>query len=376
MIYFVYMKLEERAIEQLRDHAEDFGWSLAAESQLGLNLELRTDRGTWSVELKCRPVARAEQLTAALAAAALQARRHAAPPSQPMALVFVPRLSANMLEHLERYAREYLEGTAWGAFDARGVMRCPALGIEQSARDDRVASPLRRQSAPPLSGASTNPFSDLGQWLLKVAYASQVPDDLLAAPRGQIRNQAQFAQLAQVSPATVTRWLHGFEGLGLLQADARSLQPGPIRRVLRDWARAAYTRSPRELAVVARLGSVHKSLAKLLHEYSDAALCRYSACEALGVSIVSGAIPSVYLADWDASTLDSAGLRPALAGEQPELVLVEPRFPESVRRGAVQTSQGRCTDIIQCYLDLVDHPTRGREQADAILAKLKSFVSW
>lgn len=379
MVYFLCMKSLDPAYEQFATLANDLGWRLAKEAPSGDDFEIVTRGGLrWSVELKALAAARTEQLTAALAAAALQARRHAGPDARPLALVYVPRLSAGMLQRLERYALEYLGDTAWGAFDSLGRMRCPALGVDQAAAHERSLIPQRRLAAERGASSPINPFTDLGQWLLKVAFAAKIPADWLQAPRGRMLNQRQFAQLAGVSPPTVTRWIKGFENLGLLQPGARKLQPGPLGLVLKRWARAANAPPPlHEVQVVSVAAhSPEKALASLLDKAPDAVLCRDSACQALGVSIVSGALPSVYLSDRSARAIERFGLRPTLAGERPGLTLVEPRFPQSIARGAVETSAGRCTDILQCYLDLLDHPARGREQADAIKARLKGLVSW
>ena len=54
-----------------------------------------------------------------------------------------------------------------------------------------------------------------------------------------------------------------------------------------------------------------------------------------------------------------------------QLRVIEPTWPESVFRAAVrvQTRHGLfvpACDIVQTWLDISDHPVRGREQADEI----------
>ena len=46
------------------------------------------------------------------------------------------------------------------------------------------------------------------------------------------------------------------------------------------------------------------------------------------------------------------------------------RFPESTFRGAVRRDGGMVADVIQVWLDVLNHPTRGQEQAEHIFRKV------
>jgi hypothetical protein len=78
----------------------------------------------------------------------------------------------------------------------------------------------------------------------------------------------------------------------------------------------------------------------------------------------------LYLETVDDETLRRFGLELA-ANERTQVRVIEPPWPETVFRGAVpaQTRSGRVVpscDLLQVWLDVADHPVRGREQADAI----------
>ena len=96
----------------------------------------------------------------------------------------------------------------------------------------------------------------------------------------------------------------------------------------------------------------------------------FDAALGLGVHHVVGAPVHLALEHVDAQSLSRFGLRASEARDAHVHVL-EPRMPESLYRAAVLSRpetgfQVPCCDILQCWLDVVDHPVRGRELADLI----------
>jgi len=63
-------------------------------------------------------------------------------------------------------------------------------------------------------------------------------------------------------------------------------------------------------------------------------------------------------------------LAPSAPGESPDLILKEARAPQSVFRGAVHLDGLVVSDILQVWLDVSSHPSRGEEQADLIYRKV------
>ena len=57
---------------------------------------------------------------------------------------------------------------------------------------------------------------------------------------------------------------------------------------------------------------------------------------------------------------------PAEQGEQPDLILRQAPAPQSVFRGLVRADGLSVCDVLQVWLDVSSHPSRGKEQADLI----------
>ncbi len=276
-----------------------------------------------------------------------------------------------MLEHLEEYRNQFLPDADWGAFDHRGRVFFPGFSIRGFERNE-LHWRGRRQNAgvhKPL-----NPFTDLGQWLTKVALAAHIPNKWLTAPRSPIRSLGSLATAARVSPPTVSRWFAGMqERLFLDRADGE-LRPRPLTRLLTEWGTFGHSIPLRELGVCDLMGDhPDRTMTRILKQEPQAILSGHSACHELGIGLVRGALPSLYFEDWSEARLEELGLRIAGEGEAPHLLFQQPPFPQSVQRAAVQGDRGKCADILQCYLDTVFHPVRGEEQAEEILRRLREL---
>ena len=113
-------------------------------------------------------------------------------------------------------------------------------------------------------------------------------------------------------------------------------------------------------------GAPRSRLRPLLLGSGRACLAGYSACRERAIAIVPEGVFEIY-----ARTLDMVkehGLVPTAPGERTDVLVRIPATPEAVFR-AVSAPAGdgvTSADLIQCWLDLVDEPGRGREQADVI----------
>jgi hypothetical protein len=92
----------------------------------------------------------------------------------------------------------------------------------------------------------------------------------------------------------------------------------------------------------------------------------FAAADALGLGIVHGVPPHIYLERLDQDALKNLGLRPALAGDRPDAIVKIPPHPEAVFRASVRPGGLPVTDALQVWLDVSTHPSRGREQATEI----------
>ena len=87
----------------------------------------------------------------------------------------------------------------------------------------------------------------------------------------------------------------------------------------------------------------------------------------LQLGFVSGVPPYVYVDRLRPSRLaDWKGLRPCAPGEAPDVIVREAPAPQSVFRGAVNADGIAACDVLQVWVDVAAHPSRGREQADLI----------
>lgn len=292
--------------------------------------------------------------------------------------------------------REVAPEVAWGLMDERGRFELHGSGLE----DIRPLAPMT--AAPEQEqGVSTpyNPFSDLGQWMLKVLLAERVPERWLGAKRVPLRGVADLARAADVSFATASRFL-----AALLAGEHASKSPEGIQLtrpddLLRDWRRSIPYSAERRVARFAlpvkdpgeHLRAVlAKHYGKRVQNSEQtspsphgltaplgqrACLGLFSACQSLGVSFVRSA--PIHLISEDVSPAFLRKLELVLVDDQApyDVIIVHPKFPESTFRGCVSDGGAPVADILQCWIDVSFHAARGAEQADEIARKL-GFEVW
>jgi hypothetical protein len=96
-----------------------------------------------------------------------------------------------------------------------------------------------------------------------------------------------------------------------------------------------------------------------------ACLAGFSACREHGIAIAATGATEVYARHLDLA--EELKLTPSPAGENPDVLVRIPDAPESVFRGVSQAPDGTMyTDLIQCWLDLVDASAQGQKQAEVI----------
>jgi hypothetical protein len=100
-------------------------------------------------------------------------------------------------------------------------------------------------------------------------------------------------------------------------------------------------------------------------------LALFAAAEALKLGFVEGVPPYVYVERIQALNLAAwKNLRPCDPGERPDLIIRQAPAPQSVFRGLVHSDGLPSCDVLQVWIDVASHPSRGREQADLIRKKL------
>jgi hypothetical protein len=168
---------------------------------------------------------------------------------------------------------------------------------------------------------------------------------------------------------------------GFVDPDEDVLALARIPELLGRWS--ARRESARELPVRWLVKRDRSALAGLIKSYSAgipsvgnptagrrrqprACLGLFAAAEALGFGFVHGVPPHIYMERVDPAVLEKWGLSLEGAEHSPDAFIRIPANPEAVFRAAVVKDGVPCADILQVWLDVSEHPSRGRAQADEI----------
>lgn len=385
MKYFMYMNhfiVDDKAVGQdlanlLESALESAVAAAGFQVERGegdADLLVRHHEEAFAVVLKVAPRPTQPVIEAVLSKAALIAKKAGkATGARPVAIVGASSISTRMAGAVTAFAREYLDRrVAYGWIDARGGLklhgspRLAALsGWEAPASGPLGPEPSKKHSV----------FSDLGQWILKVLLARKLPPALLTAPRERPKNARQLAELADVSQATVHRILAAGRDEGLITTTRAGISVVDPARLLERWRRNV-VETTHEVAtnwILRRRDSetaVRKALSKMKPDDAgkpSAALGLFAAADRLDLGFVKGARPHVLVRDLSADVLERLGLRESKAGEDADLFVRRPAYPESTFRGAVLHGRNVwVTDVLQTWLDVSYHPARGEEQAEYI----------
>jgi hypothetical protein len=258
----------------------------------------------------------------------------------------------------ERYAPEAAAGVI--DFEGFAMFRGPQLQ-ELNAEGKELPSSVRQSLRD--SGAL---FSDLNQWMLKVLLAPELPDSLLSSPRGQYRNASQLARAANVSVMSAFRFVQQFEREGYLHESAQYLRLVRREDLFGRW-QALSARSPREVGMRFLLPGDQQAQLRRMLASGRACLALFAAADALRLGLVSGVPPYVYVQRIQPANLAAwKNLRACAHGESPDVIVRQAPAPQSVFRGLVRPDGMAACDVLQVWVDVASHPSRGREQADLI----------
>ena len=205
---------------------------------------------------------------------------------------------------------------------------------------------------------------------MKVLLAPEIPESMLEGPRDKLRNASELAAAAQVSNMSASRLIQLLKEESFLDESAPALKLVRRAELFRRW-RAGANRFRRELQMRFVIpGAIQVRLKNLLSGHK-ACLGLFAAAEAHKVGHVHGVLPYVYVD----SLPGMAGeiwqeLVPPSLKEDAHLILKLPSAPKSVFRGAVLVEGVLVSDILQVWLDVSEHPSRGEEQAALIEQKV------
>ena len=171
---------------------------------------------------------------------------------------------------------------------------------------------------------------------------------------------------------SASRFVRQLRNEGFLDDREDDLRLARVEELLDRWV-AANQHGPRDIPVrwIVRRDQSH--LLAALKAYSAVATRRprcavglFAAADTLGFGFVQGVPPHIYLERFDAEALRELGLSAEDAGHRADAYVRVPACPEAIFRAAVKRDGLPVSDILQVWLDVSRHPTRGQAQADQI----------
>jgi hypothetical protein len=369
-----------KVLEQAKD--EDAKPDFVA-SRHGQNLVIETKRASEGRKDRVIPL-----LSQAALEAAYYSRNLPGHPI-PVAIVGANRIPDSVAEEAKQFVRERAPEVAIGLLDMEGLRSFAGHGLESLSSprhwQSNVGPSKERARAPQL-------FSDLNQWMLKVILAPRIPEEYLSAPRGGHQGASHLAEAAGVSVMSAFRFVEEFSKAGFLESGPGSLRLVRVRELMSRWA-AASQRRVLEIPMHSVLHRGKKALASALRSYqSHDGLARpnlagplssprprmclglFEAAEALGIGFVHGVKPYLYLERLNAEVLKDLGISGDAEEEVADLYVRIPGNRESVFRGVVEKNGLPVSDIFQVWLDVGQHPARGKEQAELIWRRILSPI--
>ena len=364
----------EKAAAELSRAFEEAGWRVR--SQPGGQVPNRPDmivrRGhsSYAVEVKAAAEGRSDRLIPLWSQAYLQALHAANGKDRPLAVVAAPRIAPRAADQIMGFIAEFAPDAAAGVFDFAGLRRFRGPGLA----DLESGADFYSRASRSVHHAPADIFSDLNQWMLKVLLAPDIPEKLLSAPRDRYRDASHLARSAQVSVMSASRFVRQLEHEGYLDRAGPFLRLVRRRELFRRW-QASSDRRVKEVPMRFVLrGDPKLELRKMMRK-AHAALALFSAAEALRLGFVHGVPPYVYLPRLDANVLGALrNVVPIGPGEQPDLIVRQAPAVQSVFRGIVQADDVPASDVLQVWLDVSSHPSRGKEQAEFIRKRVLARV--
>ena len=322
------------------------------------------------VEVKALSEGRADRVLPMLSQAILQAQVHALgmDNAKPLAVVYVENASQPLAKQFAAFTKKYAPNVAVGLVSKNGFRYFRGADFEEMNAEP---AELQRYGSSP-SNQPVNLFSDLNQWMLKVLLAPEIPEHLLQAPRQKYQSGSEFAEVAMVSAMSASRFVQQLRNEGYLDDSSRYLVLVRRQELFRRWRSAVMRPSPELPMRFLIRGSVQKQISSLLAaNHGKACLALFGAAEALGLGHVSGVPPYVYVPKLpQPNDKNWRALVVAAPSEMPDLIVRQAFAPKSVFRGALHHDGLIVSDVIQVWLDVVNHPSRGEEQANLIYEKI------
>lgn len=363
-------------------------WRVQRPSDAGkLRRDLTVEGGgsKYLVEIKRSSEGRRDRVIPLLSQAILEAQALAKEVREspiPVAVVAAPRVSPAVVDAVEKFLKRMAPDAGAGIVDADGLRAFWGHGLE--VLNARPSEEKRRSRNRTVGKRSPRLFSDLNQWMLKILLAKEIPAQLLSAPRAPLRNASELANAAKVSVMSASRLIRRLEKDGFIDTDEELLKLARIPELLSRWQ--SWREPIQEFPARWLVKRDRAAFATLLQSYSATlplerssrkrgnpprtCLGLFAAADALGLGFVHGVQPHIYMERFDPEALKTLGLSTQDAEHNPDAFVRIPANPEAVFRAAVLKDGVPCADVLQVWLDVADHPSRGKAQADEIARRV------
>lgn len=353
------------------------GWQVTEEeADADADLSIEKEPHRLVAHVKVARDSRRILLESLLANAVLRARAASRrrPGWAPAAIVAAPTYTDTMVRALERFMEQY-------APDAFAGFATPDVLILRGRDLDGFYEQTgeKRAGALPTS-QPVNLFSDLNRWMLKTLLAPCLPEEVLTAPRRPIRSTSELASATGASAIAARRFLAALREQGFLEEGRAILRLVRVDDLLELWRAKSLEPHQEHRArwlLPKASDQLPRNVARVHTRYpGHIAIGLFAACDLLGLHHVSGVAPHLYVKDLTPALLEELGLGAVGVGESADVILRVAKWPKSLFRAAVPVAMPEirgvvpATDVLQCWLDVVDHPVRGDEQADLIYRRV------
>lgn len=380
----------------LIDALRDAGWQVShqpAGSPDSMQADFVVDAGDkkYVVELKGSAEGRRDRLIPLLSQAILEVQVVGKRLSErviPVAVVAADRIPDSAAEEIQKFAIEHAPDVGVGVIDSEGFRAFAGHGLEvlnaKGAQSRDIKLPVRR-------GPSLNLFSDLNQWMLKVLLSENIPEPFLSAPRVRYKNVSQLAQAAGVSVMSAFRLVRELSNEGFFDERAGWLRIVRIEELMQRWLAANQNngndiplrwiipgnQDQLSAAIQPYVSEVGKHIlrprnarGRIVRPAPRICIGLFAAADQHGIGFVHGVQPHVYMERLDAEALQTLGLSSENADRNADVFVRVPKNQVAVFRASVQRNGLPVADILQVWLDVANHPVRGKEQAEQIWKRI------
>ncbi len=341
------------------------------------DLVFEKDGKRYAVELKRSSEGRSDRLIPLLSHAILQARLRAKQSGDalPVAVVAAPRIPASVAAQICDFGEQYASDAGIGVIDSEGLRSFRGFGLE--GLNAAPSHPRRKLARAP---RLPDLFSDLNQWMLKIMAGQHLSRALISIPEAPVRNATQLAGLAAVSVMSASRFVRHLSERGFLDRDEEALRLVRLDELFDLWVaanRGAIDEIPARWIIRKGPDQVRSALRNYAASNGEPRCCLglFAAAGALGCGFVEGAPSHIYLERLTQGALDRIGVTIDRSGNPPDLYIRIPANREAVFRACVSCDGIPVSDILQVWLDVSTHPTRGKEQAREIWRKVLKPIS-